>query len=204
MIQPPEDDIRQFIRRFANPPADQVNDFIAKSRRAVLPKGKALVGIGDTTHPLYFVHSGIIRYMLIIPGTGEDVTKDFSFAPTFAASFGSSILAQPSRIGIVALTDCATSLWPLGALTSLFDRHIEWQKLGRKLAEWLYVRKEDREISFITQTTEDRYAALADAFPDRISLVPQHHIASYLGITPESLSRLRARVAAKAKKSNCA
>jgi len=174
-----------------------VDDFIAKSRQSVVPKGKFLVDIGDTTHPLYFVHSGIIRYMLIVPETGEDITKDFSFAPTFAASFGSSMSAQPSRIGIVALTDCATSLWPLHALTSLFDRDIEWQKLGRKLAEWLYLRKEDREISFITQSAEDRYLALRGVFSDRISAVPQHHIASYLGITAESLSRLKARLARK-------
>lgn len=195
MMTTAETEIRQFIRRFANPPPVQVDNFIAKSRRSVVPKGKFLVDIGDTTHPLYFVHSGIVRYMLIVPETGEDVTKDFSFAPTFAASFGSSLSVQPSRIGIVALTDCATSLWPLHALTSLFDRDIEWQKLGRKLAEWLYLRKEDREISFITQTAEDRYQALKNVFSDRIFAVPQHHIASYLGITPESLSRLKARVA---------
>ena len=194
MMMTPENEIRHFIRRFANPPSVQVDDFIAKSRRAVLPKGKALVTIGDTTHPLYFVHTGVIRYMLIVPETGEDVTKDFSFAPTFAASFGSSILNQPSRIGVVTLTECATSFWPLNALTSLFDLDIEWQKLGRKLAEWLYVRKEDREISFITQSVEARYVALSDAFPDRISMVPQHYVASYLGVTPESLSRLRARM----------
>ncbi len=199
MMMTPDVEIRHFIHRFANPPAAQVDDFIAKCRRVVVPKGIFLVNIGDTTCPLYFVHSGIIRYMLIVPETGDDVTKDFSFAPTFAASFGSSILAQPSRIGIVALTDCAASLWPLHALTSQYDRDIEWQKLGRRLAEWLYLRKEDREISFITQSAEDRYAALRQAFPDRISKVPQHHIASYLGITAESLSRLRARVARKTK-----
>ncbi len=191
-------EIRMFIRRFANPPSVLVDQFIAQSRAALVTKGSFLVDIGDTTHPLYFLHSGIIRYMLITPDTGDDVTKDFSFAPTFAASFGSGIQQQPSRIGVVALTDCVVSIWPLHALTSLFDRDIEWQKLGRKLAEWLYVRKEDREISFITQTTEERYAALTTAFPDRISTVPQHHVASYLGITAESLSRLRARVARKA------
>lgn len=163
-----------------------------------MPKGTYLVDFGDITHPLFFVHSGIVRYLLIVPDTGEDVTKDFSFAPTFVASFGSSLLLQPSRIGIVALTDCATSIWPLHALTSQFDRDIEWQKLGRRLAEWLYLRKENREISFITQTAEQRYAALSEAFPDRISAVPQHYIASYLGITAESLSRLKARLARKA------
>jgi CRP-like cAMP-binding protein len=133
--------------------------------------------------------------MIILPDTGQDVTKDFSFAPTFAASFGSSVLAQPARVGIVALTDCVVSIWPLRALTDLFDTHIEWQKLGRRLAEVLYLRKENREIAFLTQTVEQRYEALANAFPVQIDSVPQLHLASYLGVTPESLSRLKARIA---------
>jgi CRP-like cAMP-binding protein len=63
------------------------------------------------------------------------------------------------------------------------------------LAERLYLRKEDREIAFLTQTPEQRYAALTQIFPGMIAQVPQRHLASYLGITPESLSRLKARLA---------
>ncbi len=191
----PDEEIRRFIARFAAPPPDQVDAFIGQARRTLFAKGQFLVDIGDTAHPLYFLHAGIIRYMIIVPDTGMDVTKDFSFAPSFAASFGSGIVNQPARVGIVALADCVVSVWPLQALTAQFDRDIAWQKLGRRLAEWLYVRKEDREIAFLTQTAEERYAELAQAFPDGIGTVPQHHIASYLGITPESLSRLKARIA---------
>lgn len=177
------------------PPPDQVSAFVAQSRRSLIAKGAFLVDVGDTVHPLYFIHSGTVRYMIILPDTGLDVTKDFSFAPTFAASFGSSVRALAARVGIVALTDCVVSIWPLRALTDRFDTHIEWQKLGRKLAEFLYLRKEDREIAFLTQTAEQRFLALAEAFPAQIGTVPQQCLASYLGLTPESLSRLRARIA---------
>lgn len=98
-------------------------------------------------------------------------------------------------MGIVALTDCVVSIWPLRDLTDLFDSHIEWQKLGRKLAEFLYLRKEDRDIAFLSQTAEQRYVALTAQFPAQLGTVPQHHLASYLGLTPESLSRLKARIA---------
>jgi CRP/FNR family transcriptional regulator, anaerobic regulatory protein len=195
MIAAPEDEIVKFITRFASPPADQVRDFAAAARTSLVPKGGFLVELGDTAHPLYFVHSGAVRYMLIVPETGEDVTKDFSFAPTFAASFGSAVSGQPARVAIAAMMDCVVSSWPLQRLTALYDADPQWQKLGRKLAEWLYVRKEDREIAFLTQTAEQRYAALTQTFPGMIDQVPQRHLASYLGITPESLSRLKARLA---------
>jgi CRP-like cAMP-binding protein len=189
------EEIKRYIARFAAPPDDQVDRFVDLARRSLILKGGTLVALGDTAHPLYFIHAGSVRYMLILPDSGEEVTKDFSFAPTFAASFGSGVTGQAARVGIVALTDCIVSIWPLRALTDRFDMDIEWQKLGRRIAEWLYMRKEDREIAFLTQTAEQRYDSLAQAFPAQIDGVPQHHLASYLGITPESLSRLKARIA---------
>ena len=195
MIGRPADQIENYIGRFARPPAGQVADFIASARRSVVPRGGFLVNLGDTTHPLFFIHSGTIRYMMILPESGGDVTKDFSVGPTFAVSFGSAVSGQPARVGIAAVTDCVVSVWPFRRLTALYDADPEWQKLGRVLAERLYVRKEDREIAFLTQTAEQRYAALTRTFPDLIAQVPQRHLASYLGITPESLSRLKARLA---------
>jgi len=193
----PEEQILRYIERFASPPREQVRDFIAGARRSIIARGDFLVELGDTTCPLHFVHSGIVRYMLVIPETGQDVTKDFSFAPTFATSFGSAVRAEPARIGIAAVADCVVSTWPLNRLTSLFDVDPQWQKLGRKLAEWLYVRKEDREIALLTLTAEQRYTALTLEFSEQIVKVPQHQLASYLSLTPESLSRLKARLARK-------
>jgi CRP-like cAMP-binding protein len=189
------DDIASYIARFARPPAEQVRGFVAGARRSVVARGEFLVELGDTAHPLYFVHSGAIRYMLIVPESGDDVTKDFSFAPTFALSFGSAVSGQAARVGIASVTDCVVSVWPFRQLTALYEGDAEWQKLGRVLAERLYVRKEDREIAFLTRTAEQRYVALTETFPDVIAQVPQRHLASYLGITPESLSRLKARMA---------
>jgi CRP-like cAMP-binding protein len=197
MIGRPADEIADYIARYACPPAEQVRDFADRARTSLVARGDFLVEMGDTKHPLYFVHSGIIRYMLVLPETGDDVTKDFTAGPTFAASFGSAVSGQPARVGIAAVTDCVVSIWSFKHLTALYEADAEWQKLGRKLAEWLYVRKEDREIAFLTQTPEQRYATFVQTFPSKIAQVPQRHLASYLGITPESLSRLKARLATR-------
>lgn len=197
MTGKPSQQIADYIARFAHPPAEQVRDFVAGLRTTVITRGTFLVDLGESNHQLHFVHSGTIRYMVIVPENGDDVTKDFSVAPTFAISFGSAVSGQPARVGIAAVTDCVVSIWPFTRLTALYDADAEWQKLGRMLAERLYVRKEDREIAFLTQTPEQRYISLLNTFPAMVEQVPQRHLASYLGITPESLSRLKARLVAR-------
>jgi hypothetical protein len=192
-MRAPEEEIRAYLRRFSSPPAEEVDAFIAQGRRTLLEKNDFLARLGDVEHRLAFLHKGIVRYHVVVPSTGDDVTKDFTFAPGFAGSFGSMVRGQPVRVAISAVEDCVVTLWPHSLLLEHFERHAEWQKLGRKVAEWLYVRKEDRELAFLLQSAGERHDAMAREFPPEIARVPQHLIASYLGITPESLSRLKRR-----------
>jgi CRP-like cAMP-binding protein len=140
-----------------------------------------------------FLHSGIVRYHVIHPETGDDVTKDFSFGPQFSMSFGSLVREQPARVAVSAVQDCVVTLWPARAWLDAVNGNIEWQKLGRKFAERLYVRKEDREIAFLIQSAQERYDALLAGFPPDVEQIPQHFLASYVGVAPESLSRLKKR-----------
>jgi CRP-like cAMP-binding protein len=189
----PEDQIREYLGRFGAPPADLVDSFIASGRRRLLGKGEPLVRLGETAHPMAFLHSGIVRYHVVHPSTGEDVTKDFSFAPGFSLSYGSAIRDQPARVAVTAVTDCAITAWPASRWFQAQESHPEWQKLGRKFAERLYLRKEDRELAFLLQSADERYDALEKIFPAEIEQVPQHLLAAYMGIAPESLSRLKKR-----------
>jgi CRP-like cAMP-binding protein len=189
----PEDQIRTYLARFASPPRDLVDTFIAKGRRTLLSKGEPLVRLGEAEHRVAFLHSGIVRYHVIHPETGDDVTKDFSFAPQFSMSFGSLVREQPARVSVSAVQDCAVTLWPGRVWLEAMNGDIEWQKLGRKFAERLYVRKEDRELAFLLQSADERYDALLAGFPPEADQIPQHFLASYVGVAPESLSRLKKR-----------
>jgi CRP-like cAMP-binding protein len=189
----PEDQIRDYLARFASPARELVDAFIAKGRRTLLPRGESLVRLGDANHRVAFLHSGIVRYHLVHPETGEDVTKDFSFAPQFSMSFGSLVREQPARVAVSAVQDCAVTLWPGRAWLDAVNGNAEWQKLGRKFAERLYVRKEDREIAFLLKSAEERYHTLLAGFPPQVEEIPQHFLASYVGVAPESLSRLKKR-----------
>jgi CRP-like cAMP-binding protein len=193
VVAAPAEQIRTYLLRLANPPADELDAFVGRGRRTMLAKGEALIGIGGVEHRLAFLHAGIIRYHVTHPDTGSDVTKDFSFAPSLACSFASAVREQPARVAISAVEDCVVTLWPLAVWRGQLASHVEWERLGRRLAEALYARKEDRELSFLTQRADERFDAMLAMYPPEIARIPQHLIASYLGITPESLSRLRRR-----------
>lgn len=184
-------DIETFIRRFAAPPATDIADFIARGRSRNLAAGEEFCRLGQEAHELAFIHSGIVRYYVLL-SDGEEATKDFSFAGGFTVSYGSAVSGRAAEVAIAAVTECRLTVWPFAHLTALYDRHPEWQKFGRRVAEMLYVRKERREISFLLESAEERYAAMLRAFPEAAQ-IPQYYLASYLGIRPQSLSRLKRR-----------
>lgn len=181
--------IVEAIRSFADPPSGEIAALIATGRPRALKVGEDFCRIGQDKHEVAFIHEGILRYYLILPD-GEDATKDFSFAGGFAVSYGSAVMSEPAAVGVAAVTACRLTVWPYSAFTALYSRHSEWERFGRRIAEMLYVRKERREISLLTESADERRLAMAGAFPQAAE-IPQHFLASYLGIRPQSLSRLK-------------
>jgi CRP-like cAMP-binding protein len=186
------DAVAAYIRRFADPPADELATFIAHGRVLSLAAGAPFVELGDDRHRLGFIHEGVLRYHLPL-ANGEDITKDFGFPGWFAVSFGSAVRAVPARVAISAVSPARLTVWPFEELARLIDSSASWQRFGRRVAEMLYVRKEEREISFLVEDAEQRYRALLHQFPQALELIPHYHLASYLGIRPQSLSRIRGR-----------
>src|SRR6185437_16751447 len=99
----PEDQIRAYIRHFASPPDAEIDELIAHGRRTLIAKGEALARIGDAEHRIAFLHTGAVRYHVVVPETGEDISKDFAFAPSLALSFGSAVRDEPAQVAVTAL-----------------------------------------------------------------------------------------------------
>jgi CRP-like cAMP-binding protein len=87
--------------------------------------------------------------------------------------------------------------WPYQLRLDLYASDMEWQKLGRRIAELLYIRKEQRELSFLLLDAPARYQRFCAQFGQQADRIPQYYIASYLGIRPQSLSRLRKTLSEK-------
>ncbi|MGL4619829.1 MAG: Crp/Fnr family transcriptional regulator [Chroococcidiopsis sp.] len=186
--------IETYIKQFAQPPDEQIQAFIAAGRSLFIPRKTAFIEVGNVCKEVAFIHSGILRYHVIDPTTGNDHTKDFSFPHSFCTAYTSVVTCQPSQIFVSAVTDAMLTVWPWSTLEELFECELAWANLGRRIAQHLYVRKEQREISFLLQSATERYRALLDTFPADLDAVPQYHIASYLGITPEALSRIKRQI----------
>jgi CRP-like cAMP-binding protein len=107
----------------------------------------------------------------------------------------SCLTGLPSLVTIEALSDGNYLSFPYAVLTELFEQRMAWQKFGRLMAEYLGLGLEERMVSLLLLSPEERYRALLTGPRKKIlERVPQHYIANYLGMTPVSLSRIRNRI----------
>ncbi len=188
--------VAQFLRRLAPLPQDELDRFIAAGRERRLQAGEPFCTQGQKQHEIAFILQGIVRYHVALP-SGEEATKDFSFAGGFTVSFGSATRGVPAQVAISAVTPVELLVWPWQTMTVLYESSALWQRVGRLAAEALYVRKEQRELSFLLQSASERYREMHQRFGAQLEQIAQHQLASYLGIRPQSLSRLKRRIADK-------
>jgi CRP-like cAMP-binding protein len=186
--------IAAHLGRFAALPSADIERFAASGRSRALDPGDSFCHLGQEKHEVAFIQAGIVRYLVILPD-GNESTKDFSFKGSFTLSFGSAALNRPAEVAIEAVVRTQLLVWPYQVLLDLYDSSMEWQKAGRRVAEFLYVRKEQRELAFLMLDAEARYRQMRAQFGAEADAIPQYFLASYLGIQPQSLSRLKKQIA---------
>jgi len=154
-----------------------------------LKKGEFFVSEGDIAQYIAFTQNGYLR--VFYNHDGDEITRDISPLHSFVTALPSFISQTSSFEIIQAITDCELLTVHRDKLEKLYNSYINWQKVGRRVMEEMFVDTQYRIYSFITQTAEVRYKEMMKKFPDIFLYVPLQYIASYLGITSQSLSRLR-------------
>ena len=101
---------------------------------------------------------------------------------------------QPNKIAQQALTDCQVLTADFSKIEALYDRFHDLERLGRKIAEFYFLEKEQKEIEMALLDADKRYLIMREQFPTIESIIPQYYIASYLGISPTQLSRIRRKM----------
>ncbi len=145
---------------------------------------------GDNAHNLYFVVSGLLRFFYISPD-GKETNKAFVAENEFAGPLASAALGLPLYFGIQALENTEMLVAPLADFSALYGADPLFERLGRRLAEQQLVRKELRMRSMLEKNARERYLDFVSLNPLLAERIPQYHLASYLGITEVSLSRLK-------------
>lgn len=165
------------------------SDFPVVFREQRFRKGAILTDYGQIERKLYFINSGFVQLTML--HDGEERIIEFFFADSFVCAYTSFLKQEPSDVRITALTECKTEMIQYGDLQNAYQTSLLVNKLGRVLTEQIYLIKTKREKDFLTKSAAERYAELLSLRPDVLKLIPVNKIAKYLGIHPESLSRIR-------------
>ncbi|MVM31360.1 cyclic nucleotide-binding domain-containing protein [Spirosoma sp. HMF4905] len=155
-----------------------------------LEKGDYFIEEGQLATQFAFVQSGVIRGFYRDP-QGTEYNKHFFVSPSIVGGYTSLITGKPNQISQQALTDCELLQANYQMFTALYDTYPELERVGRRFAEQYFVEKEQKEIEIVLLDAESRYRLFQEKYPELEQQIPQYHIASYLGITPTQLSRIR-------------
>lgn len=152
-----------------------------------------LIDIGDIADTAFFVNSGYLRYFKYLE-TGEEQTIHLVSPGEFAASFCSFVENIASEEILHSVTETEILCVRKADLERLYESHMKWQMFGRKLMELLLLEKEKRIISLISLPAQERYLRIIERNPYLLQNVSVQYLASYIGIKPESLSRIRKQI----------
>lgn len=155
-------------------------------------KGERLISIGERCSQLYFINKGLLRGYYFLDG--KEVTNWFAQEEEFATCFYAFIAEKPSFEHIQALEDGELTALGYTALQKLYASFPETERIGRLITENYYIRLEERMLNLQFKTARERYQKLISSKPLLLQRASLGQIASYLGITQETLSRIRAEV----------
>lgn len=159
-----------------------------RSKEATLEKGQLYAKSGDRVKYISFLLSGIIR-IYHLDNQGNEWNKAFIEANAFLLS--NINIEDKSQVYFEALTDCKILKVPITLFVESLKNYPALQKVYQYELGELFKRKSAREVSFMELTAKERYLKFKQSFPHLLNKIPQYHIASYLGITPTQLSRIK-------------
>ncbi|TXD71370.1 Crp/Fnr family transcriptional regulator [Aequorivita antarctica] len=192
-----QDLLFDFISKYVTLTKDEMNDITSLDIFRTLKKGTILLKEGQKSKDEYFVLKGCIRKYYIIDG--EEKTTAF-FTEMEALTPHCAINNEPSEYFISCVEDTTLTVANIDLGVDLFIKIPKFQIMCSILSTEILAKQQINFDEFKTSSPEQRYLNLLQKRPDLIQRVPQHQLASYLGIKAESLSRLKARIFEKIKK----
>jgi len=158
-----------------------------------LQKGELLLSEGEVCQFLAFICSGALVYYYC-NDNGAEITTDFAFENQFVTDNRSRLSNSPSHLNIKATEPADLVLLYESDLNELYRLLPKMERVGRMLIEQAYVRLVQLSLDLQILSAEERYLKLTREYPQALQRLPLYHIATYLGIAPKSLSRIRGKL----------
>lgn len=184
--------LSQFLCSVINFSDTELEAFISLFDEERMTKKHFFAKKGEYSRKIAFIETGILR-AFYTNEKGEEYNKTFFTANQFVGAYSSLLTQKQNLIDIQCLTDCVMWVADFKSITRLYDDFPKIERLARILAEQFFVNKEKREIELVTLEAKERYQIFLEEHKGLENQIPQYYIASYLGITPTQLSRIRAK-----------
>lgn len=187
-----ETELARFAREpvFSGIPEAERRHLGAIARRKAVRSDSYFLREGDFPDRVAYVGRGLFR-VFFITVEGEERTMAFRGVGRLLSGYTSSLERSPAAYSIQAIEDGVLYWLPLAAVDELMRRHRCWPELATRYAQLLFMEKELREREFLSLDAEARYAAFLTRYPGLEERIPQYLVASFLGISPVTLSRIR-------------
>lgn len=158
-----------------------------------LKKNDFFVREGEYAQQIGFLKKGVVR-AYFLNEEGKEYTKQFFVDSAIIGAYSSLLTKQPNKIAQQAITDCEIMVANFTEMEKLYNQFHDLERLGRRIAEFYFLEKEEKEIEMALLDADKRYLIMQQKFPTIETIVPQYYIASYLGISPTQLSRIRKKL----------
>lgn len=185
-------ELQQYIKTFFDVDDNHLNTIATRFKYNPIAKGGFILKQGRTCNQLSFIKSGLIRIYTTIDD--KEVTQWISTQGYFVTDLASFTFKTPARWNIQALTDCELYTIDTDDYNQLSNEVPEWHRLEKLFIAKCFIILEERVNSHLFMTAEERYHKLLEQQPELFNNVPLQYIASMLGMTPETLSRLRKKL----------
>jgi CRP/FNR family transcriptional regulator, anaerobic regulatory protein len=184
---PPE--LRLFFRKFVDFSDEELAEVFPFFHSKKIKKGDWLLIPGEVANEIGFIQKGLFRNYFLVDG--KESTRFLGSEGIFVTSIPSFTSRTPSIEYVQALENSELLMLSYQNLQSMYEISQKWERMVRILAEYSYNEQQTRIYSLIAETAHDRYQNFCNSRPDLHQRVPQYIIANYLGISPETLSRIR-------------
>jgi CRP-like cAMP-binding protein len=169
---------------------DLLNELNTICKKQHFAKGEMILNKGERCSDLYFIEKGIVRGYYF--EEDKEISHWFAEENEFATSFYAFISQNPSFEFIQCLEETDLIKIPYASLQGLYKNYPETERVGRILTENYYIKLEERLLNIHFKTAKERYQTLLEKKPSLLQRASLGQIASYLGISQETLSRIRA------------